>query len=229
MSIAILQEMVKGSSAGSLDADLIKTNDSHFSVNANKQLELHLDYRASNSDIPTTGGSTTTAPAQAAVRRAIAQLGGYVRTELAYGDHTVPTNGATYPTTDAQITERIMFPDATYDISQWHELEIYVSSNANTPRRIFLVQRITPGLIPTAVHTNGPTWQWSLNWFNNQTWVYDENANANHIRFAQSGNKLVMMEVLIAESGTLFEGHSSAPQRTLHCGIYGIRYPTQPS
>lgn len=207
--------------------------------------------QVSNNAIPATGGSTTLAPSVNATRRAITQLGTqgrllpeadgaantvllgdktfgtppsrFQRTELAFGDIIVGTNWISYPTTDTQISERVMFSSTNYNISEWDDIEMYVSSNAETSQRVFLVQRINPALIPTAVHTNGPTWQWSVNQFNNGTIQYDTNANENHIRFAKSGNKIVMMVVRIVETHHLFESQNQA-DRGLHCGIYGIRY-----
>ena len=257
-NIAILQELVKGSANGSLDADLLRTNDAHFSVNADKQLEFHPDAvvtnQVTNDAIPATGGSTSLAPSVNATRRAITQLGTqgrllpeangaahtvllgdktfgtvpkrFRRTELAFGDITTSSNWIGYPSTDLQIGQRVMFPNVDYDMRVWDDIEIYVSSIANTPQRIFLVQRIASDLIPSAVHTNGPTWQWSFNTFRNDDWVYEEGDAAERclIKFAHSGGKLVMMQVQIQESGTSLASQNTAPRRSLHCGIYGINY-----
>lgn len=48
MSIAILDRLIKGSPSGDIDADLLRINDDHFVINANKQLEFHADQLAGN-------------------------------------------------------------------------------------------------------------------------------------------------------------------------------------
>lgn len=256
MTIAILDDLIKGSPDGSIDSDLLKLNDTHFSVNAAKQLEFHPDRltpEVSNEAVPTSGGVTNIAPSYNAVRRRFDDLdtqerllpvddgaantvllgdktfgtppSRFHRSELAFGDITVGGNWFTYPTTDAQITERTMFASTNYNISDWDDIEMYISSNAETPRRVFMVQRINPALIPVAAHTNGPTWHWNFGHFNNGSIQYDEGdqTGTNYIRFAKTGNKIVMMEVRILESGHLLGGQNLA-NRGLHCGIYGMRY-----
>lgn len=75
-NIAILQELVKGSPNGSIDADLLRLNSAQFQANAtNKQLELLPALLPNDANIPgISDASTTQAPTQRAVRHAIEDL-----------------------------------------------------------------------------------------------------------------------------------------------------------
>lgn len=75
MTFAITSRMIKGSPSGEIDADLLRLHDSHFRVNASKQLELDLDIAVSNDNLPElSAASTTVAPTQRATRQAILDL-----------------------------------------------------------------------------------------------------------------------------------------------------------
>lgn len=72
-NIGIFQELVRGSANGSIDADLIKTADTHFGVDADKQLTFIPDEVVSNDDLSTATG-TAVAPSQNAVRTLLSAM-----------------------------------------------------------------------------------------------------------------------------------------------------------
>ena len=149
--------------------------------------------------------------------------GGYHREELAFGDIIVQDGWHNYPTTAADITARTMFATTDYNVNDWHQIEIYVASNANTTDRTTYSQIVTPGLIPAASHTDVDTWNMAMDRFDNGTRDFDDTWNRG-VSFAQTGNRLVLMTVRIWEQGSRMGEHGNATEDGIHCGIYGIRY-----
>lgn len=155
MTFAVIQRWVKGSVDGEFDADLLRTNDSHFRVNSEKQLELDIDVAVSDGNLPAIGDAANdVAPSQRATRQAFLDLDAvgrllpatagdpgtylrgdktfgplpaqYTRTTLSFGD--LAFNPA--HNTDSSPNNQTHLISGSYDIDDYDLLMMYMGDSS---------------------------------------------------------------------------------------------------